>query len=259
MRHAALSAALLLILSGTVWAAEPVALTDELALKLIKKTPAFSGPDRTQSRIIRQAPLGEGHVLELRWSEGDRIRTALVGIARTDLGQPPSPWLAQDQGWGIVSILEDKTWDDFIAGMKHERVRVNEPAVVGDMRTLIAAEAAYQTVNDGHYGEPSCLKAPWDCIPTYGRNLPEFLTGLVEGEKLGYRRRFHAGAKIAVATPGARAGLSAWALTAVPIQPGNSGVRAFCADASGRICSTPDGSEPAVVDGTCPSTCLVIK
>jgi hypothetical protein len=42
---------------------------------------------------------------------------------------------------------------------------------------------------------------------------------------------------------------------AVPVQQGQSGVRAFCGDASGRLCYTVDGSAPEVVGGVCPENC----
>ena len=55
-------------------------------------------------------------------------------------------------------------------------------------------------------------------------------------EKSGYRRKFHAGARV----PSAKAKgspspfVKSYAYTAVPIAPGESGARGFCGDNQGR-------------------------
>ena len=46
--------------------------------------------------------------------------------------------------------------------------------------------------------------------------------------------------------------LGGWAYVAVPIQPGQTGVRSFCADMSGQLCDVPDGSAPDASSGACP-------
>ena len=46
--------------------------------------------------------------------------------------------------------------------------------------------------------------------------------------------------------------LLSWAYIAVPLEPSRSGVRGSCADMSGAICTTPDGSAPDVSYGECP-------
>jgi hypothetical protein len=45
--------------------------------------------------------------------------------------------------------------------------------------------------------------------------------------------------------------LKAFAYTATPVRPGQTGQRGFCGDSGGRLCVTPDGSEPPVKDGRC--------
>ena len=42
-----------------------------------------------------------------------------------------------------------------------------------------------------------------------------------------------------------------FAYTATPLQPGESGIRMFCADSSGRLASTTEGAAPSIVDGLC--------
>ena len=90
----------------------------------------------------------------------------------------------------------------------------NEGGTIGDLRTIVSAQAVYQSANGGLYGEPECLSVPTTC---------------------------------------------SYAVTAVPTQPGDTGVRGFCGDANGVICVTPDGSEPPVTDGACPAGCTALR
>ena len=46
---------------------------------------------------------------------------------------------------------------------------------------------------------------------------------------------------------------------AVPLVPGESGVRSFCGDHTGRVCVVADGSLPPVKDGTCATPCTEMK
>jgi hypothetical protein len=126
------------------------------------------------------------------------------------------------------------------------RVSANEAATIGDIRTVISAEAAYQSYSGGSYGSPECLAAPTTCLPAYSG--PTFLDPQLASAaaKSGYRRTFHVRPET-------------FAYTAVPVEPGKTGVRGFCGDASGRICFTTDGSAPAVVDGACAQECRDLR
>jgi hypothetical protein len=255
-------------------------LTDDLALKLVKKAVSFdkARPKRKTTQVTRrhEPEAGKGAVLEFQWKEDKAVRTGLAIVLPLSIGDPPSPWLAQQDGWGLVAIHEDKTLAQLLEEMKRARVAANEAATVGDIRTVISAQAVYQNANGGFYGEPPCLSGPWDCIPNYARSQPALLPDgfMLEGEKSGYKRRFHAGpqgaATVVVPKPTRRRGkkpsptppppppfqgLTSFAVTAVPLAPGESGVRGFCGDASGRICFTADGQEPAVVEGNCAAAC----
>lgn len=140
------------------------------------------------------------------------------------------------------------------------RVSANEAATIGDIRTVISAEAAYQSVSGGYYGPPRCLAAPTACLPGYSGPTflhPDLASATV---KNGYRRTFHAGpaASATSSVPGAplaTGNLVGFAYVAVPENSGQTGVRGFCGDASGRICYTADGSAPAVADGACAPDC----
>lgn len=151
---------------------------------------------------------------------------------------------------GIVAAIA-------IPSFLRARVSANEAATIGDIRTLISAEAAYQSVSGGYYGTPACLARPSECLPAYGG--PTFLDPALASAtmKNGYRRTFHPGVPIAGAdgTPAPAKGLETFAYVAVPESKNQTGVRGFCGDSSGRICFTTDGSGPDVVDGACAPGC----
>jgi hypothetical protein len=48
-----------------------------------------------------------------------------------------------------------------------------QAGVIGDTRTVISAESAYQEANSGYYGTITCLATPSACIPSYSG--PSFL------------------------------------------------------------------------------------
>ncbi len=145
-----------------------------------------------------------------------------------------------------------------IPSLLRAKVSANESATIGDIRTVISAEAAYQSSNAGYYDTLECLGAPSGCIPNYSG--PVFLdTQLASGmDKSGYKRTFHAGpppSSAEVAEGRSPSSLMSFAYTAVPSAPNRTGVRGFCGDSSGRICVTMDGTEPQVVNGECAQTC----
>ena len=151
---------------------------------------------------------------------------------------------------GIVAAIA-------IPSLLRARMSANEAATIGDIRTVISAEAAYQSSSGGYYGPPPCLAAPPTCLPAYSG--PTFLDHDLASAtvKNGYRRTFHAGpgASANTSAPAATGSLESFAYTAVPAEPGKSGVRAFCGDSSGRICFTSDGSPPALAGGLCDPGC----
>jgi hypothetical protein len=132
----------------------------------------------------------------------------------------------------------------------------SESTVIGDIRTVISAQAAYQARNGGYAdGALGCLARPGSCIPGYGGDqttfLDEQLASLVE--KKGYRRSFHPGPRPDQIPPSSSpTSLTTWAYTAVPVDPGYTGVRGFCGDSNGDLCFTPDGTAPPLrAEGTC--------
>jgi type IV pilus assembly protein PilA len=147
-----------------------------------------------------------------------------------------------------------------IPSLLRARVSANEAATIGDIRAVISAEAAYQSASGGFYAPPLCLAEPATCLPAYSG--PGFLDRELASAtvKNGYRRTFHAGPAVPASpgTPGVPAqtgSLEGFAYTAVPVEPGRTGRRGFCGDASGRVCYTPAGTAPALVGGLCDPSC----
>jgi hypothetical protein len=139
-----------------------------------------------------------------------------------------------------------------------------ESAAIGDVRAVIAAQAAYQAANGGYYdARLDCLRIPASCIPGHARAGEVFLQAQVTSlqPRNGYRRSFVPGPPVPGAPPAvSKTSTRSFAYVAVPVQPGHSGVRGFCGDWSGAVCFTPDGAAPRVrPDGTCdPATCSVL-
>ncbi len=153
-----------------------------------------------------------------------------------------------------------------IPSLLKARVSANEAAAIGDIRTMISAQAAYQSANGGYYeGRLACLNVPTDgCIPQYTAAAPTFLDSQLASltPKSGYTRRFEVAPPATSIDPSVSSPTSvgSFAYVAVPIQPGQTGVRGFCGDASGIICFTPDGSAPQVSDGACDlSSCSILQ
>jgi type II secretory pathway pseudopilin PulG len=147
---------------------------------------------------------------------------------------------------GIVAAIA-------IPSLYRARVAANEAATIGDIRALLSAEAAYQSANAGFYAEIECLATPSACLPSYPATAPTFLdSGLAQPDlvKNGYRRRFVAVQKVAESQNVGKRSLADFRYEATPVEPGQSGVRGFAGDASGRVCFTLDGSVPEM-KGTC--------
>lgn len=167
---------------------------------------------------------------------------AIAGIVTSALSLVAIPFI------GIIAAIA-------IPSLLRARVSANESMAIGDIRTILSAEAAYQAANGGFYGQPTCLAHPSTCIPNY--QGPTFIDpALTADTKSGYRRRFHPGATAAstgqlpeAVSPSSLVG---YAFTAVPMNVGQTGVRSFCGDASGIICFSQRGAELQVQNGTCP-------
>jgi prepilin-type N-terminal cleavage/methylation domain-containing protein len=138
-----------------------------------------------------------------------------------------------------------------IPSLLRARVSANESATVGDIRTLISAQAAFQSANGGWYtGDITCLNnvVPGTCIPNYPANAPTFVDTSIAGltAKSGYDRDFAAGstpANINTNVSGTTS-VSSYVYLASPVSQGQTGVRGFGGDASGVLCFSTDGTAP---------------
>ena len=122
-----------------------------------------------------------------------------------------------------------------IPSLLRARISANESATIGDVRTVISAEAAYQSAASGFYGELSCLSVPGPCITGYVG--PTFLDGTIgvatSVQKSGYTRT--ANYDTALVVPGLANAHGAYCYMASPITAGTTGVRAFGGDSSGVV------------------------
>ncbi len=241
--------------------------TAEEIITVVKQAPAFAastGRTDLQAAAEKRLPVPNvgdmGYFVEIQWKDKDgAAHTGLAVVAHTEVKDVP--WMVKADRWGLVQVLEDKTIDGVVGDLKRARLAANEAMAIGDIRTIYSAEMLFMAVADGAYGDLRCLNIPADCVVDIpGEKLLEkSLTTATE--KNGYRRKFHPGARV----PNAKAKgkpspfVKSFAYTAVPLTPGESGVRGFCGDSQGRICVSADGAEPPVADGLCATPCTELK
>ncbi len=150
-------------------------------------------------------------------------------------------------GVGLVAAIA-------IPSLLRARVSANESAAIGDIRTVISAEAAWSSSNKGAYGDLGCLAEPKTCKAGY--TGPEFIDASLSSlaDRSGYKRAFFPGKPTKL---GAKA-YRAFAYTATPVEAGKTGVRSFCGDSSGVVCADPKGAAITPVAGACPATCAAL-
>jgi len=125
-----------------------------------------------------------------------------------------------------------------IPSLLRARISANESATIGDTRTVISAEAAYQSAASGFYGTLDCLAVPGPCIAGY--NGPTFLDGTIGTnalvQKSGYTRQ--PTYDTALTVPGLTNPHGTYCYQSSPITSGTTGVRAFGGDSSGVVGNT---------------------
>ena len=155
-----------------------------------------------------------------------------------------------------------------IPSLLRARVSANESATIGDIRTVISAEAAYQSANAGFYTSNwPCLVAPSaGCIPNYPSNGPTFIDSQLAARtaKSGYSRNTPSFGPQPAPVPGLAdpGSVAAYVYSASPLNVGQTGVRGFAGDSSGVICFSATGVEPNNGGGQItitPTTCNVLQ
>jgi len=167
-------------------------------------------------------------------------------------------------GGGLVSLLLVVAVIGIIAAIAipsllRARVAANEAAAIGDVRAVISAQATFQSVA-GNYGSLECLTAPSSpgCIVGYPPAAPSFVDPSLGSlaTKSGYQRVFLTGANYP--TEKSPRGFSTYCYSAVPVTAGQTGVRSFGGDHTGRICFDPSGS--SLCDGAeLPPDCTMLR
>lgn len=238
--------------------------TAEAIVGVVQKTKEFAadtgrtGLSADPTRRLPVPGVGDlGYFIEIQWKDKEgAAHTGLAVVAHETV--QGVPWMVKADNWGLVKVLEDKTVEGVKGDLKRARMAANEAVAVGDIRTLISAEMIFMGVTGGPYGDLRCLNVPAVCI----KDIPDeplLEKPVMAPEKSGYRRRFHAGERVASAkakgTPSPF--VKTFAYTAVPLTP-ESGVRSFCGDSMGRVCVTADGAEPTVTGGLC-APCTELK
>ena len=150
-----------------------------------------------------------------------------------------------------------------IPALLRSRLSANESATVGDIRTVISAQAAYHAVNGGFYeGNIGCLADPQSCLPNYPPGAPAFLDSNLAAlnAKSGYNRSFSGGTAPPANPAISPSSATAYKYDALPTMPGQSGIRGYAGDHSGRICTTIDGTAvPAQAGGGMARNCEVLR
>jgi type IV pilus assembly protein PilA len=149
-----------------------------------------------------------------------------------------------------------------IPSLLRARVSANEAGAIGDTRTVISGEAAYQSANSGFYGTITCLSVPSNagCILNYAAAAPTFLDSsitAVPNTKQGYTRKFTAVASGANApTAGA---VDIFCYGAMPAVANKTGVRSFGGDDSGVVGVTNTPTVDCCTAATMTATCTALK
>jgi hypothetical protein len=215
-------------------------------------------------------------LLRLGFADSCNTRTAarfgavVLGLAAFLLPLPGrlarlAPWANLRDGFAagcgfLLLIVTVLAIPDFVSS----RPACGERAAIADARAIAEAQAAYRRLNAGYFDSRlDCLRQPVRCIPGLGASQPGLVgEELTAANRAGYVRALVGGPPPSpMPITASRSSVTSFAYTAVPVTPGEDGVRGLCADSTGALCATPDGSAPRVrADGTCElGTCVSIR
>ena len=147
-----------------------------------------------------------------------------------------------------------------IPSLLRARISANESATIGDHRTVVSAEAAYQSANSGFYGYLTCLYTPSNtaCISGYAAAAPTFVDSNVANlnRKSGYDRSAGYAATGNVPTGGS---VDIFCYQGKPASANQTGVRSFGADSSGVVGAAPNSTNCCASGVLATTTCLPLS
>jgi len=175
---------------------------------------------------------------------------------------PSSPTAqAGDQVVPVVGVLAGALGIIIIVGiiaaiaipnLLRARVAANESSTIGDLHSILAAQVAYAQANGGFYDSRwECLGAPAQCIPAFA-GAPLLKHELLVSPRHGYSWKLYRAQSF---EPGevpqgvSSSSTNGFAVVAWPVAQNRTGVRSFCADSSGAVCSATGLPEDALVAG----------
>jgi prepilin-type N-terminal cleavage/methylation domain-containing protein len=147
-----------------------------------------------------------------------------------------------------------------IPSLLRARVSANEAAAIGDTRTVISAEAAYQSANSGFYGEITCMATPSSCIPSYAGPtfLDSSLAGTSTNTKQGYSRSWFS-APATAGTAGLTGPVDTFCYASNPAVQNKTGVRSFGGDSSGVVGQSNSPTEACCAAAGLTAACPALK
>ena len=147
-----------------------------------------------------------------------------------------------------------------IPSLLRARVSANEAGTIGDIRSILSAQAAFQSAANGWYAPIACLNVPAPCIIGYPATAPTFAdaTMVAMAPKSGYNRNFIPGNTPAALPTTLALVIDGFCYGAAPSTIGQTGVRGFGGDASGRVCQNITGVNECTLSQLA-ATCTVIS
>ena len=135
-----------------------------------------------------------------------------------------------------------------IPSLLRARMAANESAMVGDLRSVISAEATYMSLANS-FCDITCLNDPSVCFMGGGTvpMLDRVLTAGLMVDKQGYQRQFAGDGLIPADAQRLVPHHGSFAYEGIPLVIGSTGNRSFCGDSGGVICF--DGAGAAICGG----------